>query len=177
MSKIVLYNSADVPATPPAGQLVFFAKDKQLYTINDEGTTSGPGANPEYRWSTWFPLEGGAQLLQAQISPMAEQTSYGLPVSDPNAGSIVRLSVNIMYNGNDPLDGGVTRNFELYVGETATGITVAIPAGETGIFSSDPSQTASVAYEDLVSIQSMDESGNSVSGIASITFSSAPVPA
>lgn len=181
MSRITLYNT-EIPPTQPvsgSGQVTVFAKDKAIYSIDEDGTLSGPFGGPgaAYRWSVLIPTYF-QNLLAPQAAPNSDPIlkapqpqELGFPISDPDAKSIVGFTVNPIYNENE---GDLT--LFVYVNGIQTGVSLTIPQGSTDVVSS--TGVASVAFEDLVWIAPADQQQfYAINGFVSITFSNVPVPA
>jgi len=175
MSRLTLYNTDIPPLQPPAqgsNQVTIFAKDKAIYSVDEDGTVSGPFGGPgaAYRWSILLPTYF-QNLLQGPQAPQAPQpVEIGFPVSDPAAKSIIGFSIKPFYNElEDPLV------LILYVDGDPTDVTLTIPAGSTAVVSS--TGTASVSFESVVWIAPEDQQFNGgFDGFVSVTFSSVPVP-
>jgi len=189
MSKITLYQyeGADSPPSPPANQVTMFAKNGLLYTKNSEGSVSGPGPNPEYRSSMFVPVNIKYENINLQSSQLQnveikrEQIDYGIPVSDPNAGSIVGTALNVLniYSSNE--SGGSfpeTVNLTVYINDQPSEIVISIPTeiDEPTVYTSI--QTAGISFGDTISIKTEEQPEGifiEVMALATVTISSAAV--
>ena len=189
MSKITLYQyeGEDSPPSPPANQVTMFAKNGLLYAKNSEGSISGPGPNPEYRSSMFVPVNSRYNniILQSPQSQNVEvnkaQSDYGIPVSDPNAGSIVGTALNVLdiYSYNE--GGGdlpETVNLIVYINDQPSEIVISIPLeiNDPTVYTSI--QTAGISFGDTISIQTEEQPDGiyiEVAALATVTISSAAV--
>lgn len=167
MSKITLYESAESPSTPSEGQVTIFAKDGTLRSIDSVGNENEMGSqSSEYRWSVLFPFE-----IYGAVVPKRQGYSQDIPISDRNSGSIVSITLNIQDN-----ESLVTKNIGVYRNGMATPLVVEVEPGVTGIVSSLESiSPISAVFEDVISIGSESSEDGYIYGVASVTFSSAPV--
>ena len=184
MSRITLYNT-EIPPTQPvsgSGQVTVFAKDKAIYSIDEDGTLSGPFGGPgaAYRWSVVIPTFFFRNLsLRAQAVPSGdpgvarapEPTDFGFPVSDPAAKSVVGFSFRAIYSElEEPL------TIILYKNGEPTALQVTVPVDSTAVVSSTGS--INIDFEDTVWFAPEDpQQGYDIEGFFSVTFANVPVPA
>lgn len=165
MSKITLYESAESPSTPIEGQVVLFAKEGTLRSIDSEGNESelgGDGPPAEYRWSVWIPFGGQNGPIQ-------------IPVSDSNAASIVGLRPYVSFNEEED-----NRVYAVWIDGVVSPLTFTIDAGETGsqaggnVPSLVPVPVSEASYVQFAPQEGL-ETNYFIEGYVSITFSNVEV--